>query len=440
MTVDGEQNLTTDEALAVIPVAPPLLAPVNTVPVTISSVSTASSPDAGSPILAADSRPENRAKGVVAVGCAVMLLATVVLLNRNIGKVPLPSLEPVPVASAAASSPIAAPTPENTVVPPLGAAQFNPPVPQVPADLGVYQAELSSAARPVIAIDYTGLVNDPKPWSSHLFGPSDLPAGRSVPVDRSSQALCMVAQINLADLPKLPATTAQRVGSITALPATGVLQFWLTLAPVGSAAGWTGGPSFQATVNEPAQRVTYVSAADMAGSKTTSVPQSERCGDGAPARGPAVALAMNFTQLWQVPETTDARFDSALPFLAGALRNNADEFYRALGSINAWLGTESPAQIAGFNRLVSQDPRAIDSYLDEDTRPGLATDLFEVLFEIHTSEDPEGAWAVGFGAQGTGGWWVDPSEVAALTTSRDLPSAFWWESNVVPVEDEPLGE
>ncbi len=393
-----------------------------------------------SPPIAPIEPSAHRAKTVLTAACVVMGLIAIGTFRYNADRRPVTTL--ALVVAAGSASPVAAPTPESTVVPSLAFSSFIPAAPAVPADLSVYNAEFTSSARPYIAVDYTGIIENAEAWSSHLFGPSDIPATQSVPLDINNEPLCMVAQLNLADLPVLPVTTTERTGTVTKLPKAGMLQFWLKMVPVGSDTGWTGGPTLQETVNQPAQRVTYVSPEDMAASSPKMVPQNDTCSDGPPSRGPTVALAMNFSLQWNVPETTDARFDSALPFLAGALRAaDSSEFYRALGSINSWLGTEGPAQIGGFNRLVDRDPRTIDAFLDDDVREGLATDLFEVLFEMHSADDPDSAWSVGFGAQGTGGWWVDPVDVAKVTKSGTIVSAFWWDAQVVPdsVEGETEG-
>jgi Domain of unknown function (DUF1963) len=384
-------------------------------------------------------RNQRRAALLLSAGCVVLAMATVGLLSANIGKSRNRSNAPGPVPVAAASGPVAAPAPENTVVAPLAPVKFTPGPPAIPGDLNVYATELTASIRPFVAVELGEVITETKPWSSHLYGTSDLPANTKVPVDINNQALCMIAQINLAELPALPVASGPSTGPITRLPKAGVLQFWLNMASPGSPTGWTGGPTLQETVSQKAQRVTYIAPGDMTGS-TNSVPQASTCTDGPPSRGPAVAVAMTFAVKWNAPETTDARFDSSLPYLAGALRApNTDEFYRALGSINSWLSNDTMAQIGGFNRLVSQDPRSIDSLQGEGARDGLATDLYEVLFELHSSEDPGGTWSVGFGTQGTGGWWVDPSELAKVSKTGDLNSAFWWDAQAAPAEPAGTG-
>ncbi len=383
--------------------------------------------------------PQRRAALALAVGCIVLAFATIALLSVNIGQSRNRPKAPAAVPVAAASGPVAAPAPENTVVAPLAPVSFTPGPPAIPGDLNLYANELKASIRPYIAVEFGEIVDAAKPWSSHLYGPSDLPANVKVPVDVNNQALCMVAQINLAELPALPVASGSSTGPITKLPKAGVLQFWLNMVTPGSPTGWTGGPTLQDTVTQKAQRVTYIAPGDMAGA-ATAVPQASTCSDGPPSRGPAVAVAMTFALRWNAPETTDARFDTALPYLAGALRApNTDEFYRALGSINGWLNNDTMAQIGGFNRLVSQDPRSIDALAGEGARDGLATDLYEVLFEVHSAEDPGGTWSVGFGTQGTGGWWVDPSEIAKVSKTGDLTSAFWWDAQAAPAEETTNG-
>jgi Domain of unknown function (DUF1963) len=392
-----------------------------------------SPPPAVEPSIASGSKPGQKGRIILLVGCVILATATVGLLQRNYGKTK--SFSTIATLPAAApSGPVAAPAPENTVVSPLVPVKFTPGPPAVPADLGVYQPELSASIRPYLAVTFGDPITDPKPWSTHLYGASDLPTNLQAPVDGNNQALCMVAQINLADLPAMPVANAVS-GPITKWPKAGLLQFWLGLSPAGSPTGWTGGPSLQETVNQPGQRITYVAPADMVAAPAKSLPPAAQCTNNPPSRGGAVTLGLSFALKWNAPETTDARFDSAVPYLAGALRApNTAEFYRALGSINGWLTNDTNAQIGGFNRLVSQDPRSIDALAGEGTRDGLATDLFEVLFEIHTAEDENGTWSIGFGSQGTGGWWADPSTVAGLTKTTTVPSAFWWDAQVVPAD------
>jgi Domain of unknown function (DUF1963) len=363
-------------------------------------------------------------------GTAIAVLASLFLLLDRSSK-QKSAVVPVPVAAPV----IAVSAPINTVVPPLDTVVFTPPVDGVPGDLAAYAPELIKAARPLIAIDYTAIVDDPKPWSSHMYGTADLPSSVSVPVDETGQPLCMVAQINLSELPALPAVSGN-ASTVAALPKAGVLQFWLAIDPPGGT-GWTRGPRFEDTVAQPRQRVVFISEADMAEPPQTRSPSASRCAGNPPAQGPVVALAMEFSVKWNVPETTDSRFDSALPLLAGALRSTpADEFYRALGSINEWLGATSNAQLGGYNRLVNQDPRAIEIFNGEDVRDGILTDAFEVLFELHSAVDENEGWSIGFGSQGSGGWWADPRQIARLADvagptggrSGSVQSAFWWDA------------
>ncbi len=375
------------------------------------------------------------ARLALTLGCAVLGVLTVFLVNRNY-RAPATQV-PTGPAPVAAQAPSPANPPENTVVAPLAPVVFTPGPPEPPADLAIYRSELISAARPYVDIAPTGIVENPEMWSSHFYGPSDLPASQTPPIDAGNEALCMVAQINLADLPDLPKPDKETSGPIHRFPKGGVLQFWLAMAPAGSPTGWTGGPTFHDTVNQAAQRVTYISEADMATAGAKTIPQSSRCSDGPPARGAAVPLGINFSVQWHVPETTDSRFSSAMPYLAGALgAADPSEFYRALGSINGYLGSDGGAQLGGFNRLVEQDPRSIDALAGEGARDGRVTDLFEVLLEIHTTQDADDAWAIGFGSQGSGGWWVDPQTLGSLNASGQIPSAFWWDSQPVPVEEE----
>jgi hypothetical protein len=343
---------------------------------------------------------------------------------------------PVPVAAAPAPLPI----PIDTVVAPLNQVSFDPPPPAFEDDLTAYAGELSEAIRPVINVSYTGIKNEPAPWSSHLYGPADLPASVPVPVDDAGQPLCMVAQINLADLPAFPAVQGNPA-TISKLPRTGVLQFWLALSAPGTS-GWTGGPTLVETADNPRQRVVYISGADVAAAPAKREPTAGRCTGAPPAQGPVVTLGMSFELGWNAPETTDSRFDSALPSLAAALRATpADEFYRATTAISDFLGGTPGAQIGGFNRLVNADPRTIGAPISEDEiREGVITDSFEVLFELHTVNDPDERFSVGFGNSGSGGWWVDPKVAAALgdsagpTAGRStvVQSAFWWDAQATP--------
>jgi hypothetical protein len=377
------------------------------------------------------------ARPILAGLTAIAVIASLFLLIDRSGT---PKSVPTPVAVASPVIPVA--TPINTVVPPLETVSFNPPVKGVPGDLSAYAPELIRAARPLIAIDYKAIVDDPKPWSSHMYGTADLPAGVSVPVDETGQPLCMVAQINLSELPTLP-TVSGNASTVAVLPKAGMLQFWLAIDPPGGT-GWTRGPRFEDTVAQPRQRVVFISAADTAKAPQTRSPVASRCAGNPPAQGPVVALSMDFSVKWNVPETTDSRFDSALPLLAGALRATpADEFYRALGSINEWLGPTTNAQLGGYNRLVNQDPRAIEIFNGEDVRDGILTDAFEVLFELHSAVDENEGWSIGFGTQGSGGWWADPRLIARLADadgptggrSGSVQSAFWWDAQAAAPEE-----
>lgn len=366
------------------------------------------------------------------------LVAAIGLLLRNVSTDPSTTIAPVSVAAPVGSIAPASASPD-TVVAPLNQVTFDPAAPDVGPDLLAYQAELGEALRPVINIEYSDIVDAPAAWSSHLYGPSDMPTSLSAPIDETGQALCMIAQINLADLPALPAAQGN-ASTLQSLPRTGMLQFWLALEQPGSA-GWTGGPTFAETADNPRQRITYVAAADMVDPPAKRVESAGRCSSGPPAKGPVVSLGMEFSLAWNAPETTDNRFDSALPQLAGAFRASPDEFYRAVGSINALLGPTPSAQLGGFNRLVNQDPRSIGvTFSEEEDRTAPLTDLYEVLFEVHASVGENDRWNVGFGNEGSGGWWADPKDVARLedptgpnaARSAVLPSAFWWDGQVAP--------
>jgi uncharacterized protein YwqG len=293
--------------------------------------------------------------------------------------------------------------------------------------------------RPLINVEYDEIVDDPKPWSSHIYGPSDLPAGMSAPVDEAGQALCMVAQINLAELPDLP-TVQGNPSTIARLPKAGVLQFWLALSNTG-AAGWSGGPTLAETADNPKQQVTYISQADVQQAPAVRQPVADRCSSNPPAQGPVVTIGMKFSIGWNVPETTDARFDLDLPTLAGSLRANPpDEFYRATNAINALLGATPSAQIGGFNRLVNSDPRTIGVDSEDESRVAPITDSFEVLFEMQSTDDSDEKWAIGFGNAGAGGWWANPKDIMKLADpdgptagrSGKVRSAFWWDAQVSP--------
>ncbi len=345
---------------------------------------------------------------------------------------------PVPVANpAGVVTPV---TPSiNTVVAPLNQVAFTPAPPEPGPDLSAYSGELLEAFRPVINVDYTEIVDSPAPWSSHLFGPADLPASLTPPVDQTGKPLCMIAQINLADLPAMP-TTQGNSSTLASLPKAGMLQFWLSIDQT-AGTGLNLAPSFVETAANLRQRVTYVSATDMASAPAKRVPSEVTCSNSPPARGPAVTVGMTFSLAWTVPETTDNRFDSSLPTLAGALRSNVDEFYRATGAINSLLGVTPPSQLGGFNRLVNQDPRTVLVTFEGESHTGVATDAYEVLFEIHSQADDNERWDIGFGNEGTGGWWADPKEIAKLADadgitggrSAIIPSAFWADSQAAPI-------
>ncbi len=389
-------------------------------------------------------RARSSARLVMAALTMLTLVASLGLLLKRVSASPKAST-PVSVAAQSPAQVIPADAPADTVVAPLNQVSFNPGPPAVGADLTAYNAELSESFRPVINVAYSEILNDPKPWSSHLFGSADLPASLSAPVDETGQQLCMVAQINLSDLPAMPVAEGN-ASTIASLPRTGMLQFWLALESPGSA-GWTGGPTFAETADNPRQKVTFISADDLAKPPAKRVPIAAKCSNGPPAKGPAVTLGMTFSNGWNVPETTDNRFDSSLPLLAGTLRGNAPEFYRANGAIGALLGATPSAQMGGFNRLVNQDPRVVGATFEEDSRVGLATDVYEVLFEVHATTDENDRWNVGFGNEGSGGWWADPKEVAKLADptgvtggkSGLLGSAFWWDGQVAPtaVDGQP---
>jgi uncharacterized protein YwqG len=382
--------------------------------------------------------PRSNARLVMAGLTMLTLIASLGLLLRRVS-VDQPAVTPVSVAAPAAGQVIPAEAPSDTVVAPLNQVSFNPGPPAIGADLSAYNAEMTEALRPVVNVEYTDIINDPQPWSSHLFGASDMPASVSAPIDETGQQLCMVSQINLADLPAMPAAEGN-ASTVASLPRTGVLQFWLALQAPGSA-GWTGGPTFAETADNPRQKVTYVSAEDVAKAPAKRLPMAGKCSSGPPAKGPAVTLGMKFSNAWNVPETTDNRFDSSLPQLAGALRSNSDEFYRANGAIGALLGATPAAQIGGFNRLVNQDPRVVNVSFEDEARVGVSTDVYEVLFEVHAATDADDRYNVGFGNEGSGGWWADPKEVARLADptgvnagrSGILKSAFWWDGQVAPV-------
>jgi Domain of unknown function (DUF1963) len=379
--------------------------------------------------------PRSTARLVMICVTMLTLVAALGLLLRRVSVGPK-AITPVSVASQTPAAVTPAEPPADTVVAPLSQVAFTPAPPAIGADLKSYESELTEALRPVINVTYTGIVENPQPWSSHLFGISDMPASLSAPVDETGQALCMVSQINLADLPALPA--AQGNGStLSGLPRTGVLQFWLALESPGSA-GWTGGPTFAETADNPRQKITFISAADVASAPAKRLPMNPKCSSRPPAKGPAVALGMSFANAWNQPETTDNRFDSSFPLLAGTLRSNSTEFYRANGAISSLLGPTPVAQIGGFNRLVNQDPRVVGASFAEDDRVGVATDVYEVLFEVHPSADENDRWNVGFGNEGSGGWWADPKEVAKLAEATGVTggrsgivkSAFWWDGQV----------
>jgi hypothetical protein len=398
--------------------------------------------------------PMQPAKAPLSVSRLVMAGLTVITLIGALGLLlkrvseTQPAITPVPVASPAAG-PITPVSPSpNTVVTPLNQVSFDPAPPQVGEDLSVYNAELSEAMRPVINVEYSDIVNDPAPWSSHLFGPSDLPASMPVPVDITGKPLCMVAQINLADLPALP-NAQGNPSTLSLLPRSGLLQFWLAL-DTSAGSGLNLAPTFVETTTNVRQRVTFVSAADAATAPAQRVPSAASCSNAPPAKGPAVTLGMTFSLGWNVPETTDNRFDSSLPTLAGALRAvPADEFYRATGAINSLLGVTPAAQLGGFNRLVNQDPRTVLVTFEEESRTGVATDAYEVLFEMHSETSEDDRWDVGFGTDGTGGWWADPKEISRLAEpggvtggrSGVVPSAFWADSQLAPdaSEGEEIG-
>ncbi len=381
---------------------------------------------------------QGRSRPIMAGLTLVTLVAAIGLLLRNVSADPSTTLAPVSVAAPVGSIAPASASPD-TVVTPLNQVTFDPAPPDAGPDLLAYQAELAEAVRPVINVEYSDIIDSPTVWSSHLYGTSDLPASLSAPVDETGQPLCMVAQLNLADLPALPAAQGN-ASTLQSLPRTGMLQFWLALEPPGKA-GWTGGPTFAETADNPRQRVTFVAGSDMVGEPAKRVASAGRCSSGPPAKGPVVALGMRFSLAWNAPETTDNRFDSALPQLAGALRAQPDEFYRATASINALLGSNPAAQMGGFNRLVNQDPRTIGVSFEDETRVAPLTDVYEVLFEVHASVGENDRWNVGFGNEGSGGWWADPKDVARLAEptgpnggrSAILPSAFWWDGQVAPV-------
>jgi hypothetical protein len=386
--------------------------------------------------------PRSISRLVMAGLTMVTLIGALGLLLNRVATTP-PAITPVPVANPASGviTPVS-PSP-NTVVAPLNQVSFTPGPPQIGADLSAYSGELSESFRPVINVKYSAIVAEPLPWSSHLFGPADLPASLQIPADITGKPLCMVAQINLADLPAMPVVQGN-ASTLTSLPRAGLLQFWLALdTSVGSSLNLA--PSFVETTTNLRQRVTYISAADSAIAPAKRVPSEASCSGSPPAKGPAVSIGMAFSLGWNVPETTDNRFDSSLPTLAGALRAvPADEFYRATGAINSLLGATPAAQFGGFNRLVNQDPRTVLVTFEGESHTGVATDAYEVLFEIHADVDDDERWDIGFGNDGTGGWWADPKEIARLADpagvvggrSGIVPSAFWADSQLAPEVSE----
>ncbi len=405
----------------------------------------------GAPPATVVSGPPKAPRSFARLAMATLTMLTLIgalglLLNRVADNSPV--VTPVPVASPAsgAITPVS-PSP-NTVVAPLNQVSFDPAPPEAGADLAAYAGELSESLRPVINVEYSNIVAAPPPWSSHLFGPADIAASLPAPVDAAGKPLCMVAQINLADLPAMPASQGN-ASTLTSLPREGVLQFWLSLDPT-AGGSLNLAPSFVETTSNLRQRVTYISAADTAIPPAKQLPAESSCSNSPPAKGPAVTIGMAFSLGWNAPETTDNRFDSSLPTLAGALRAiPADEFYRATGAINSLLGVTPAAQFGGFNRLVNQDPRTILVTFEGESHTGVATDAYEVLFELHSEIDEDERWDIGFGSDGTGGWWADPREVARLADpagvtggrSGIVPSAFWADSQIAPdvSEGEEVG-
>ena len=435
---DRSATVTAASAVGSIPVGHNPVGPGSTGP--DSTGPDSARPDSTPPVIdnGSGARRPVLSRSIMAGLTLVTLTAAVALLLRNVSANPSTTIAPVSVAAPAGSIvPISASP--DTVVAPLNQVSFDPGPPEVGTDLVAYQAELSEGLRPVINVEYSDIVQSPAPWSSHLYGTADMPSSLSVPIDETGQALCLVAQVNLADLPALPLAQGN-ASTLQSLPRTGMLQFWLALEPPGSQ-GWTGGPTFAETADNPRQRVTYVSASDMTAAPAKRVESSSRCASGPPAKGPVVTLGMQFNLAWNAPETTDNRFDSSLPQLAGALRSQPDEFYRATAAINALLGPTPAAQFGGFNRLVNQDPRTVGANLEDEARIAPITDLYEVLFEVHPSVGDNDRWTVGFGNQGSGGWWTDPKDLARLEDptganggkSTIVKSAFWWDGQVAPV-------
>ncbi len=239
----------------------------------------------------------------------------------------------------------------------------------LPGALAQYRAALDRSELRYVAIR-ADKENGSAPWRSKFMGRPYFPKGQAYPVDPQGRPLFMLAQINFAEMPKLPD-----------YPHKGIVQFFIadgnTPAQIYGSLMYSAVPfnvnhHFDSLMDQRYFRVRYHAdvVADMAGQDTP--PDITAQGKELPMQDEAL---LRFDTRSEAVSVDDYRF-------AHFLGKPAAQFFAQFGdqetavaeAYMAYAGNSPVAKIGGYTSLVQDDPRT--------SRPG---EDWLVLLEIRSA-------------------------------------------------------
>ncbi|MCD1257261.1 DUF1963 domain-containing protein [Paenibacillus athensensis] len=272
---------------------------------------------------------------------------------------------------------------------------------QVLDKLGTYRTHAERSVRPYVEI--TAHAGATAPWMSKFGGSAYMAAGQTYPLDAAGKPMRLLAQINLAELPRLDL-----------FPESGLLQFFI------AASDDLHGLSFDDPCDQRNFKVTYVPEAALADALTGAADSAEPATQAADEAGREAAAQA---------DSTDGDFPLARELALSLARKDAAvssadyQFERFFG--------EEP--FAFFEQFGDEETELSDAYADacsgighkiggyafftqSDPREGRYEDYEVLLLQIDSDHDNGIMW----GDSGVANFFIRPADLQNRDFSKVL--------------------